>query len=445
MPHELTTGDRFSGVEFIGDLMISTDGSIAARLVPLTEDLFNCFDSIDGGDDDEDKSVDENPVSLFDSTGYGANTFEKSDIAKQPRRTKNRKAEYPPLPEYTTPERRIDLLTRPYEPSDFDKNPRPKWISPRANNDNHRRKHSFPALDEARNNLLMAGVSKADTLLQNEWAFDILLEIRDLMNAAAPPPAWLQHDGHGEADESEPDDQTNPGYGIDAIHDYGPSEIKVKRMWEHGNDNKPSEEGEPWTLGTVELISVPSEPSKMKVKALHKVGQLELNERNQIVSFRTNGGRRLEFKTKTRGTKGKRAHSIPDPADIGKYDGAALPRNRRGELRVGFFGGRVASSNSMKPDTSHYMPMAGPTHSASDPWAAQIATEAARDDANVKLSQCRLLVGEQPYEALTQAACGFRIGELCGGRLGNTTDSARNRSLLQVAIERIIEARTRTT
>jgi hypothetical protein len=72
-----------------------------------------------------------------------------------------------------------------------------------------------------------------------------------------------------------------------------------------------------------------------------------------------------------------------------------------------------------------------------------MATDKARDDAIIKLSHFRLLVGDQPYDALTQAASGFRIGELCGGKLGNTTDSARGRNLLQVAIERIIEDRSR--
>jgi len=121
-----------------------------------------------------------------------------------------------------------------------------------------------------------------------------------------------------------------------------------------------------------------------------------------------------------------------------------LPRNKKGELTAGFFGGKTASSNSIKPDTLDFEPVTGPSNSSSDPWAAQIAAEKARDDATIKLSQCRLLVGDKPYEALTQAASGFRIGELCGGRLGNTTHSARGRTLLQVAIERIIEERSRS-
>jgi hypothetical protein len=62
----------------------------------------------------------------------------------------------------------------------------------------------------------------------------------------------------------------------------------------------------------------------------------------------------------------------------------------------------------------------------------------------IKLAECRLLVGDRPYDALTQAASGFRIGELCDGKLGNTTDSARGRNLLQIAIERIIDDRSRS-
>ena len=138
-----------------------------------------------------------------------------------------------------TDKQRIDFYTRSYMPSEFDKAPRPLW-SPKATNDNQKRKHTFPALDEARNNTLVAGRTKAETLLNNEWAFDILLEVRDLMDAATPKTAWLQHSGHDQTDEHGPDE--NPGFGADLIHDYGPSEDRVKRLWEYGNDNKPSKE-----------------------------------------------------------------------------------------------------------------------------------------------------------------------------------------------------------
>jgi hypothetical protein len=423
--------------------------------------LFNLhsswFDSIDGGDNGRlpnDKppspATTERAKPIFDETGYGVDTCEPAEIAHKQNSTKKKPKSTKPnnnkvLDEYTTTTRRIELLTRPYEPSDFDKAPRPQWI-PKASNDNHKRKHSFPALDEARNNQLIIGRNRADTLVQNEWAFDILLEVRDLMDAAAPASAWLEHNAHGAADEHDVGDDSNPGYGVDIKHDYGPSVNKVKRLWEFGNDNRPSKDGEAWNPGTVELMDVVSEPTKRVVKALRKVGGLENNEFNQVTHFRDNKGNWLKFKTKTRGPKGKRVFPkvIPDPKDSCGYNSAALPRNKKGELVVGFFAGKTGSSKSSKPDTLDFEPAEGPSNSFSDPWAATIAAEKAREESIITLGQHRLLVGDKPYEALTQAASGFRIGELCGGRLGNTTDSARNRNLLQVAIARIMEDRTRT-
>jgi hypothetical protein len=63
----------------------------------------------------------------------------------------------------------------------------------------------------------MVGRYRANTLIQNEWAFDILLEIRDLLDAAAPTPSWLQHDGHGETDEHAVEDNATPVIGITRV------------------------------------------------------------------------------------------------------------------------------------------------------------------------------------------------------------------------------------
>jgi hypothetical protein len=439
--------------------MISTDGGIAAQLVPLDSSLFNCFDQIDDDDSRNDKP--KKPETIFDGTSYGSDTFEEPEIAKPKKAAtkpaKNAAAVIEPLDNKLSDTQRVDFYTRPYEPTGFDNGPRPQWTSPRAANDNQKRKHSFPALDEARNNTLMAGRDGADTIIQNEWAFDILLEVKGLMEAAAPAPAWLQHNGHGETDEHTVEDNANPGYGLDLVHDYGPSEDKVKLLWEHGNDNEPSMDGS-WKLGipdspdinsaskhlTNTVMVSPATGKPRRARLLHRVGALEINERNHVTHFTDKNGKRLKFKTTTRRVKGERSQPkvIPDPVSTGAYNGAVLPRNKRGELNVGFFGGKTASSNCVKPGTMHHASDIGTLHSSNDPWAAQIAAENARNAATIKLSQCRLLVGDQPYDALTQAASGIRIGELCGGRLGNTTDSAKGRNLLQVAIERIIEART---
>jgi hypothetical protein len=425
--------------------MISTDGGVTTELLPLNATEFNCFDTIE--EDDIDKSVGDPPIkatTLFDATSYGSDTAVTPEPAKRKRAAKKTAANdnVSPLEDYTTVDRRVNRLARTYEPTAFDKS----RVLPVAANDNQKRKQTFPALDEARNNTLMAGRDRADTLLKNEWAFDILLEIKGLLDAAAPKCSWLQHNGHGQTDEHAIEDGANPGYGVDAKHDYGPSVKKVKRLWEYGSGNKPSKNGDPWNLGAVELTDVVSKPSNKIVKALRHVGGLQMNDCNNVTHFRDNNGYYLTFKTKIRGAKGQRLHPkvLPDPIDTGDYDGAALPRNKRGELKAGFIAGKIGSSNSATPCTLDFEPDAGPLHSAKDPWAAQLADDSARDEATIALSQHRLLVGPKAYDALTQAASGFRIGELCGGRLGNTTDSARARTMLQFAIERIIEDRSRT-
>jgi hypothetical protein len=468
-------------VFFHGELMImiaesKTDG---VDLATLHAGVFNCFDAIDEEDTgDADLIADKPrkaPETVFDGTGYGSDTFEEPVTSKKKKKKTAAKKKKPiiasPLDNKISDQQRVKFYTRAYEPSDFDKTPRPQWTPPTAANDDHKGKHSNPALDEARNNTLIAGRDRANTLIQNEWAFDILIEVKDLMDAAAPKCSWLQHDGHGETDEHTIEDNTNPGYGADVKHDYGPSVKKVKKLWEHGNDNEPSKEQRDaeslgyvpqWNLGTGSpesgqesidghltdtVMSSPETGKPRWTRVLRQVGVLEFNERNQMTHFHDKKGNRLKFKTKTRGAKGPSLHPrvVPDPIDINDYGGAALPRKKNGELTAGFVAGKTGSSNSVAPDTLDFEPTAGPTHSANDPWAAQIATDNARNEATIKLSQYRLLVGDKPYDALTQAASGFRIGELCNGRLGNTTHSARNRSFLQFAIERIIEERSRSS
>lgn len=451
-----------------------------ADLANMHAGMFSCLDAIDEEDTGDDYVIDEiqkkAPETVFDGTGYGFDTFLEPEAAEKKKKNSVKKKAKPiiaaPLDDKISDEQRVEFYTRAYEPSEFDKTPRLQWTQPLPVNDNQKHKHTFPALDEARNNTLMLGRNRAHTLIQNEWAFDILLEVRDLIDAAAPKCSWLQHDGHGETDEHTVEDNANPGYGVDVKHDYGPSENKVKKLWEHGNDNKPSKEeivaqklgyipqwnlgtGSPETSGknpltghghlTDTIISSPSTGKPRWTRVLSQVGVIGVNELGHL-HFHDKNGKRLEFKTKTRGAKGKRLlpKVVPDPVDVQDYGGAALPRNKKGELTAGFVAGKTGSSNSVVPDTLDFVPQSGTAHSANDPWAADIAADRARDDATIKLSQYRLLIGDKLYDALTEAASGFRIGELCGGRLGNTTDSARGRNLLQFAIERIIEERSRT-
>jgi hypothetical protein len=234
------TAQRGVGHFEIGEFMISATTADITALLPLNAAMFNCFDPIDEDDSDTDLLDDKpkKPETIFDGTGYGYDTFVTPEPTKKKKAVKNKAANKIPKPleEYTTGERRIDLLTRTYEPSGFDKEPRPQWTSPQAANDNQKRKHSFPALDEARNKTLMTGRGSAHTLIQNEWAFDILMEIHDLLDAAAPRSSWLAHNGHGAADEQESEESVNSGFGLDVVHDYGPSEEKIKKLWEHDDD-----------------------------------------------------------------------------------------------------------------------------------------------------------------------------------------------------------------
>ena len=60
--------------------MISTDGGITAKLIPLDATLFKCFDPIDDEDADFvslDDNSDRTPKTVFDSTGHGFDTFEE--------------------------------------------------------------------------------------------------------------------------------------------------------------------------------------------------------------------------------------------------------------------------------------------------------------------------------------------------------------------------------
>jgi hypothetical protein len=419
--------------------MISTDGGSTAQLLPLNAALFNCFDPIDEEDTDNAGLLDEDkpkkaPETVFYGTGYGSDTFEVPEAIKKKKKTATKKKEkefVAPFDDKISDEQRVEFYTRAYDPSDFDKTPRPQWMTKAqaaieegtttldadldggfinqvqyntklsqlkdryAANDNQKRKHSFPALDEARNNTLMVGRDRADTLIQNEWAMDILVEVADLLDASAPKSAWSQHNGHGETDEHAIEDNANPGYGIDAKHDYGPSVKKVKKLWEHGNDNEPSKECRvaeslgyvpQWNLGTTSpdpddksidgyltdtVMSSPETGKPRWTRVLRNVGKLDFNEFGTMTHFRNKKGKKLKFKTRTRAAKGPK--DVPDPIDIRDYGGAAMPRNKKGELTAGFFGGKTGSSNSIKPDTLDYEPITGPSNSSNDPWAAQRA------------------------------------------------------------------------
>src|ERR1700729_791244 len=100
--------------------MISTDGGIAAKLIPLE---FRCFDPIDEEDYNADP-IDDKPTkseTVFDITGYGSDTFVEPKTEKKKAETKKPADNRPAaLAEYATPQRRVALLTRPYEPTEFD-------------------------------------------------------------------------------------------------------------------------------------------------------------------------------------------------------------------------------------------------------------------------------------------------------------------------------------
>jgi hypothetical protein len=180
-------------LHFNGDFMIST----AADTIVAE---FNCFDPIDEDDFIQEITTKNIKGVLFEGSGYGSDTFEEPELTTKKTAMKKRAAKpeanvIEPLDDKISDERRVQFYTRIYEPSHFDKDARPQWTPSKANNDNHKGKHSFPALAEARNNTLMLGRNSAHTLIQNEWAFDILIEINELLDAAAPTPAWCSITG----------------------------------------------------------------------------------------------------------------------------------------------------------------------------------------------------------------------------------------------------------
>jgi hypothetical protein len=148
----------------------SDEQAVCEQTLATANDEFKCFNPTDEEETDDTILLDDKPTkkpeTVFDGTGYGSDTFEEPDASKK--KTKAAKKESvtatEPLEEYTTEQRRIELLTRTYEPSDFDKTPRPQRTPPLAANDNQKSKHDSPALDEARNNTLMAGCGRADAI-----------------------------------------------------------------------------------------------------------------------------------------------------------------------------------------------------------------------------------------------------------------------------------------
>jgi hypothetical protein len=381
----------------------------------------------------------------FDAPGASATAIEPPEP--------KRKGVVIPLDTSITDQQRLTFFTRAYCATKFDTELRPQWTRPEPANDNHKHKHSWPARDDAINNVLMVGDSAAETGWLNGQAFHILETISNLVDETTPTPDWIKHNGHGAKDEMELDD--NSGYGGDVIHDYGPSVKKIKWLYEHGNDNEPSKEEMiaqslgyvlQWNLGTgctlaeTETFPNPDTGLVKTVNCLRDVGGLRFNLFSHMTAFRKKTGW-LSFQTKTRGLKGKKAAKLfPDPVDISIYTGADLPRNKKGELETTFLAGKPTSSNSVYPQTSENIDI-GPTHSFSDPYVATIRVETAREEATIRLSQYRSVCGDDPYEALIDAAGGFRMSEYCGGVEGDKRDSAAGRVLLQTAIQRVIEDR----
>lgn len=149
--------------------------------------LVNDID-LDSPDDRSEKVFDKLfPVKQFipDENDLGFDAPGASATAIEPPEPK-RKGVVIPLDTSITDQQRLTFFTRTYCATKFDTEPRPQWTRPEPANENYKRKHSWPARDEAVNNALMVGDTAAETGWLNSQAFRILETIFNLVDATTP-------------------------------------------------------------------------------------------------------------------------------------------------------------------------------------------------------------------------------------------------------------------
>lgn len=334
--------------------------------------------------------------------------------------------EVPPLSD----EKYVKGFTRPYALTKHDRAPKPKPLV-KASNDNAPGKHDWPVRDDCLSNKMMTGRSPAETTVLNGQAFAILHEIRELL-------ALTVGDKHNVIGVEDGGERYGSGYGVERNWDMGPSEQRLKELFEFGA--KASNDNEPWTPGPCELLDKTA--LGRTVKALHQVGNLRFDENGKLMHY-FSGQNWRPYTDNIRSSKGERTQRpvAADPADLGMYKGAGIPRGKRGEAAVTFLAGRpgpsgsVSNSHGMEDKASHRPPL-----SAFDPVNGEIANSNAHDAATDRLEEYRGLVGRRLYEALVDAATGLRLDEI-GGKRGDKRASAVGRNMVQLAIEHIIESR----
>ena len=303
-------------------------------------------------------------------------------------------------------EKRIEFFTRPYAGyRTFQKD------ETEPENDNG--KHDWPVRDMALANKLMEGRDDIETVALNIQALSILAEVRGLVDATNPS-TILTHNGIGIRDEGE---LYKTGFGQE-VHLEELSADYLKRLYEEGAD-KPAAEGDPWEHGPCTLLKTENTLGEQIVK-LHQVGSLRFNELGHL-KYYCSGGQWRKIVERTRGAKGGR------PAKAANDN--VLPM-------AGRTNSVYSPSTPDGPVVNHRR-----TQSSFDPAAYWYVTERDKDTAIDELAVIRSICGRRPYEALEDAAAGVHIGDIGGGPRPDKRAQARGKTLVQVAIERLIECR----
>jgi hypothetical protein len=303
-------------------------------------------------------------------------------------------------------EQRVEFFTRPY--AEYRTFPKDK---PEPANDNG--KHCWPVRDLALKNKLMDGRDEAETVALNIQALSILVEVHGLLEATNQS-TFIAHNGTGVEDEGA---LYKSGFGQEVHLEEFPTE-RLKNLYEEGTEG-PTSDGQPWKRGPCVLLTTGNALGQT-IKKLHRVGALQFNELGHLTHYRSRG---LWFRIveRTRGAKGgRRAKAANDnvPSLAGRTEAT------------------YSSSSPDGPATGHR-----PPQSSYDPLNHWRATERHKDEATHELAIIRGACGRRSYEALEDAAMGVSLDDIGGGPRGDKRASARGKTLVQVAIELLLERR----
>jgi hypothetical protein len=282
-------------------------------------------------------------------------------------------------------------FAREYEPQK-----KPKWSRPEPALTFERPKpttrnffHECPVLDLANKHALMSGDDETDTFILNGLSSVLLVLIGDCIDTVST-------DFYGEIDNTtdviSPD---NWGYGMDSIHDNGPSVDvygtgkipRYKTLWESGS--KAAEIGKPWRLGDPSLLISDMPPtSQMDVApkdGLRQVGQIESNEQGHLSTI-TARGKSKKIQTRVRAPRGKKQEEGPE-----HLAGVIAPNHSKLDKTTG-------TSSTNRPPVSDDHPMVV--------WEK---AEREREHAHSVLDKLAVRLTPKLYNALIAAATGATL------------------------------------